>query len=167
VVEIEPLDAGDSAVARQILALLRLAHDQEARLLQVPPGAPPDRFAHDVPSRDTFFLGARSGADLVGALSLSADDEPDQVRIATLAVHPAHQRRGIARTLLSEALRRGAGFAFTVATPVANAPALALYQAFGFVVYRRGVIGTESIPLVKLRRAGAPGQPPACGRGLA
>ena len=32
-----------------------------------------------------------------------------------------------------------------------NKPALALYEQFGFVAYRRGTIGPETLELVKLR----------------
>jgi hypothetical protein len=43
--------------------------------------------------------------------------------------------------------------AFAVSTAAGNTPALALYQALGFVPYRYGVVDPEALPLVKLRRA--------------
>jgi hypothetical protein len=45
------------------------------------------------------------------------------------------------------------GMAFAVSTAAGNTPALALYQALGFVPYRYGVVDPEALPLVKLRRA--------------
>ena len=55
-------------------------------------------------------------------------------------MHPDHQRQGIARRLMRDALQRGAGLMFSVVTGAANRPALALYQGLGFVPYRQGVL---------------------------
>lgn len=93
----------------------------------------------------------------MGALCIGPDDEPDQLQIITLAVHPDHQRQGIARRLMRDALQRGAGLVFSVVTGAANRPALALYQDLGFMVCRQGVLDESGIALVKLRRA--PGLP--------
>jgi ribosomal protein S18 acetylase RimI-like enzyme len=102
--------------------------------------------------RRQFCIGAFDGEALVGALCIAADDEPDQIQIATLVVHPDHQRLGIARRLLRDALQRGTGLAFSVVTGAANQPALALYQGLGFVPYRHGQLDGNGIALVKLRR---------------
>ena len=67
-------------------------------------------------------------------------------------VHPSAQRQGIARALMQDALRRGAGMVYAVATGAANAPALALYRELGFVAYRQGSMGTAQLALLKLRR---------------
>ena len=59
----------------------------------------------------------------------------DEMHLLNLAVHPARRRRGVARFLLQEALRRsrtqGAKAAWLEVRP-SNAPALALYASFGF-----------------------------------
>ena len=99
-----------------------------------------------------FHLGAWSGDTLQGVVSVGPDDEPDQLCIGMLVVHPSAQRQGIARALMQDALRRGAGMVYAVATGAANAPALALYRELGFVAYRHGSMGTAQLPLVKLRR---------------
>ena len=152
---IQPLEHRQRAVAGQIHAVMGLAYAQEAALLQVQHFAPLDTTVDDVMRSVEFHLGAWSGETLQGVVSVGPDDEPDQLCIGMLVVHPSAQRQGIARALMQDALRRGAGMVYTVATGAANAPALALYRELGFVAYRHGSIGTEQLALVKLRRAAA------------
>lgn len=149
---IEPLDHRELAVAICIHAVLKLAYAQEAALLQLRHFAPLDRTVEDIRSSQEFFLGALHGQELLGVLSIGPDDEPGQISIASLVVHPVHQRQGIARALMLEALRRGEGMVFSVSTGAQNAPALALYRGLGFVDYRWGTMGAEQLALVKLRR---------------
>lgn len=67
----------------------------------------------------------------------------DEAEVITLAVTPAHRRRGLARALLEAAaaccVRRGAAI-LHLEVAVANLPATALYLAMGFsqVGQRRG-----------------------------
>ena len=150
---IEMLDHRDLAVATAIHRVLTLAYAQEAELLQVRHFAPLARTPEDIQSSTEYHLGALRGQELIGALSVGPDDEPGQINIASLVVHPRFQRQGIGRSLVIEALRLGNGAAFSVSTGARNAPALALYRQLGFVVYRRGTLGPEAIELVKLRRA--------------
>lgn len=162
---IELLDHRNPATARRIHAVLMRAHAQEAALLQVRHFAPLDRSVQDVQRDGDCYLGAVAPGDatetLLGALAFAPDDEPGQFIVNSLVVHPLHQRRGVARALLHEALRLGGGHAFAVATASANVPALALYRSLGFVVYRHGSVGPEALALVKLRRpAHAPGTNP-------
>ena len=148
------LDHRRAEVARRIHAVLMLAYAQEAALLQVRHFAPLARTVADIQAQADLYLGAVERGALIGALSFAPDDEPGQFIVNALVVHPAHQRRGIGRALLLEALRLGDGHTFAVSTAAANAPALALYGGLGFVAYRRGSIGPEALALVKLRRAG-------------
>ncbi len=150
---IEPLAHHEPAVAQRIHAVLLIAHAQEARLLQVTDFVPMARTPEDIRASGDYFLGALHGDTLLGCVGLGPDDEPGQISIAALVVHPAHQRRGVGRALVTEALRRGAGMVLSVATGAKNAPALALYRGLGFVEYRRGTLGAEAIEIVKLRRA--------------
>lgn len=64
----------------------------------------------------------------------------DEAHIATLAVHPAHRRRGIARKLLSHALRsmaeEGAVTSF-LEVRESNTAAQELYRQFGYEVVGR------------------------------
>jgi len=152
---IEVLDHRDPAVAARILAVLRLAHVQEAALLG---GDASERFTRtvaDIQSGDQFHVGMLDGDDaLVGALALGADDEPGQICIASLVVHPDHQRRGIARSLIDEARRRVDGAVLSVVTAAVNTPAVNLYESLGFVAYRRGTMEPGAVRVVKLRQPG-------------
>jgi len=60
-----------------------------------------------------------------------------------LAVHPRHQRRGLGRALVGDALRwaaRRGATTMLVNTQEANRPALALYEALGFVREEHGLV---------------------------
>ena len=158
---IQPLDHRQRAVAEQIHAVMRPAYAQEAQLLQVQQKLqhfpPLETTVEDVQRSVEFHLGAWSGDSLQGVVSVGPDDEPDQLCIGMLVVHHLAQRQGIARALMQDALRRGAGMVYAVATGAANAPALALYRELGFVAYRQGSMGTAhmgsaQLALVKLRR---------------
>ena len=140
--------------------MLGLTHAQEVQWLAACNAAPAPTTLEALRNRRQFCIGAFVGDELVGALCIAPDDEPGQIPIATLAVHPGHQRQGIARQLMRDALQRGAGLAFAVVTGAANQPALALYRGLGFVAYRQGVLDESGIALVKLRRAAE--LPPDC-----
>lgn len=150
---IHPIDHRDPATAAQIHALLRLAQAQEAgQLGRIDlSGAPPP--AEDIRSGLAYYLGAFDGDTFVGATSLAPDDEPGQISIALLCVAPTHQRQGIGRSLVAEALRRGETMAFCVSAAADNAAALALYRGLGFVAYREGTLGPDRLAMLKLRRA--------------
>jgi len=151
VLRIEPLNHRDPAVARCIHAVLVSAHAQEVDLLQLDGSALSERTADDIQRSNEYFLGAYQGETLAGAVSIGPDDEPRQLTIASLSVNAEHQRQGIGRLLVSEALRRGNGAAFSVVSAAANTPALALYRGLGFQEYRRGVAETGGLEMVKLR----------------
>ena len=147
-----PLEHRDQAMAGEIHELQTLAYQQEARLLNVSVFPPLERKVEDVMASDEYFLGAIQEETLVGVLSFGRDEEPGQVLITSLVVHPHHQRMGNARALIEELLRMGPNEVFSVCTARANTPALALYRGVGFIEYRFGTIGPEALPLVKLRR---------------
>jgi putative acetyltransferase len=74
---------------------------------------------------------------VVGRLSLARDIHPASRHVADLGlmVAASHRRRGIGRALLEEAVRwaRGAGVSkLELHVFPWNAPAIALYEAFGF-----------------------------------
>lgn len=163
------LDAGDPAVAERMHAVLALASAQEAALLGLldAPGRG-TRSAASLRWSGELFVGAAGPADapaaasapLLGLLALGPDDEPGQIAIRTLVVHPDHQRRGVGRALVLDALGRGPGQVFSVVAGSANVPALALYASLGFEVYRHGRLDGAAVEMLKLRRR-APGDPPA------
>jgi ribosomal protein S18 acetylase RimI-like enzyme len=158
--KVEILSHRQPAVATQIHAVLMLAYAQEAVLLGVKNLPPLEQTAADIQASDEFFLGSFQDQELRGVISVRPDDEQGQINIASLVVHPAHQRQGVARALLTDALQRAEAATFSVSTAAKNAPALALYQQFGFEAYRwgalQGTAGEEALALVKLRRAPPP-----------
>ncbi len=58
-----------------------------------------------------------------------------EMHLLNLAIHPAHRRRGIARSLLTQALAQGRAHNVSVVwleVRPSNVAALALYRSFGF-----------------------------------
>lgn len=143
----------DVDTAERIHQVLALAYAQEATLLRVQNAAPWAQTVRHLQNADAFFLAVLHDEKMQGVISVRRDEEPGQINIASLAVHPAHQRCGVARALLSAALQRAGGAAMSVSTAADNAPALALYREFGFEPYRWGTLGEHALALVKLRRA--------------
>jgi ribosomal-protein-alanine N-acetyltransferase len=84
--------------------------------------------------QDRFTVVAVQDADVVGyAITMRADDVVDLQRIA---VHPAHQRRGIAGALLARSLedaRDGGADRMLLEVGATNRAALAFYARTGFV----------------------------------
>jgi ribosomal protein S18 acetylase RimI-like enzyme len=165
---IEALVHRERPVAERIRAVMALAAAQEAQLLAGADSLPlldpslPSVLAliasavDEIAGDSDFYLGAIDGAQgdaLVGVLSVGPDDEAQQLCITVMVVQPTAQRQGIGRRLVQAALARLPGATFSVATTAGNSPALALYRSLGFVPYRHGVIGPNSVPLVKLRRS--------------
>ena len=154
-IRIAMLDHKVLATATRIHRVLARAHAQEIGQL-----APEHRLSagsslEEVQRSQGCYLGAHIDDELVGAVSLAHDDEPGQLRVMLLFVDPQYQRRGIARTLMQEVLRRAAGTVVSVVTLAANTSVLALYSDMGFAPYRRGLLGSSGIELVKLRNTGS------------
>ena len=150
---VEPLNHQAPKVAEAIFALLDLAHTQESELLGIKGMSKLERSSDLIRTSTEFFLGAWRENELIGTLVLGPDSEPKQLHIATLVVHPDHQRQGIGRLLLLEILRRASGMVVSVSSGAANVRALSLYASLGFVVYRTGIMGNSETPVVKLRNA--------------
>ena len=130
---LQPLDHQDPAIAEAILAVQLPAYRQEALLLGASSFPPLKRAVDDIVASRECYLGAFDRQQLVGALSMGLDTQPGQLNIASLVVLPSHQRRGVGRRLMAAVLEGCAGTVVTVSTGADNAPALALYQSFGFV----------------------------------
>ena len=149
-IRITALDHHDAATAERIHAVLLPAYAQEAALLQAQPFPPLDRTVHDIQRSRDSFTGAWRGDELLGAVSVGADDEPGQRCVSMLVVHPRHQCQGVARRLMTDLLQREPRHGHAVSTGARNIPALALYAQLGFSVYRQGLLG--ALQMVKLRR---------------
>ena len=155
------LDHRQAAQAEPLHALRLLAYAQEAALLGAQQLPALQQSVAELQAKDECFVGAWRDGALVGAVATAPDlEEPGQQLVTSLVVHPAHQRLGIARRLMLQHVLAGADgelegsgpVVWAVVTGALNAPALALYQSLGFVPYRRGVVGPEELPVLKLRR---------------
>jgi [ribosomal protein S18]-alanine N-acetyltransferase len=78
------------------------------------------------------YLTAREGDSLVGYAGLARVDAEAEVH--TLAVDPAHRRRGIGRALLRAVLDHVMGATVFLEVRTDNAAAIALYRSEGFTV---------------------------------
>lgn len=155
-IQTERLEHRDPKVAEGILELLALAHAQEAELLQVAPAPAFDQTLEGIRHSARLFIGANRAGVLLGVVALGEDDEPGQINIAVLVVHPGQQRQGIARALLRHALSQAADTIFSVVAAASNQAAMALYRGLGFIEYRHGTLGAAAIAVVKLKtRSGA------------
>jgi GNAT superfamily N-acetyltransferase len=151
---IAALDHRDSDVAHRIMAVWRPAYTQEALLLNAKHFPPLGRDTVDIQTSSDHHIGTWRGDELIGVITVAPDgDNLADVCITGLVVHPDHQRLGAASALINAVLHQQPHAAFVVATGGGNLPALALYARFGFEVIRRGQIGPEALPLLKLRRA--------------
>lgn len=78
------------------------------------------------------YLAARDGRALLGYAGLAVLGPEAEVH--TLAVDPAHQGRGIGRTLLRALLAEAAGAAVFLEVRTDNEAAIALYRSEGFTI---------------------------------
>ncbi len=123
----------------------------------------PEEMATLIASSSTVGAAALdpvSGRLLGFVLSRLAADEAE---ILTIAVDSAHQGRGVGRALLSGNLRQAANAgakAMFLEVAEDNAPALALYERFGFVKvgqrsgYYRRADGTRATAIVMRKSLG-------------
>jgi RimJ/RimL family protein N-acetyltransferase len=100
---------------------------------------------------------AESGAEIVGRLSVARDSHPASYHVADLGLMVAagHRRRGVGRALLDRAVtwaRESRVRKLELHVFPHNAPAIALYESFGFVRegyrgahYRRGTGYVDAI----------------------
>jgi ribosomal protein S18 acetylase RimI-like enzyme len=142
---IVPLDLDDTTAVLCILQLQLFAYHTEARLagFREPPLLP-DGIPSIRQSREAFF-GMFSGnrgfdAQLIGAIS--AADRSRSTEICRLMVHPDFMRQGIAGALLEHLIAAySQSSMFTVTVNARNAPAIALYEKFGFAPINRKELG--------------------------
>lgn len=89
--------------------------------------------AYELTNRLSYWLVAEENGEVVGYVgSQSVLGESDMMNVA---VHPDHRRKGIAETLvlaLCKDLKQRDNVCLTLEVRVSNAPAIALYEKFGF-----------------------------------
>jgi ribosomal-protein-alanine N-acetyltransferase len=90
-------------------------------------------FASELAKPTSICLGAFEGADLVGYVINSR--YVDAWHVMNVAVHPEHQRRGVATALLEklfERTREDERRGYTLEVRVSNEAAIRLYENLGF-----------------------------------
>ena len=113
-----------------MLEVQHAAYAIEAALIgypQLPPAH--ETLAALQATREEVWL-CEEGGRLCGVVGL--EQHADELVIARLFVAPAAFRRGIGSALVGHALARADGRRVRVGTGARNAPALALYERFGF-----------------------------------
>jgi len=90
-------------------------------------------FASELAKPTSICLGAFEGSDLVGYIINSR--YVDAWHVMNVAVHPEHQRRGVATALLEKLFERTRGDerrGYTLEVRVSNEGAIRLYEQLGF-----------------------------------
>jgi ribosomal protein S18 acetylase RimI-like enzyme len=145
----------DEVGAQALLDVQRAAYTQEAQLIGVPTAYfPPLRLqVSDLLVSRVRFGGIWAGERLVAAVGVETLGGEADFQIESVVVHPDFQRRGLAALMLREALSLHPKANWLVETAAANAPALALYQRFGFRELKRRSVSEPPLALVSLRLA--------------
>jgi len=153
------LDIRNAETAEEVWALQHPAYRLEAALIGVADLPPLRDTVVTLQSCGESFLGFREeDGELVGALSYEREG-PNGYAICRMMVHPDRLRRGIASKLIGRMLAGElSGAEWSVTAEVRNAPAIALYERFGFG--RRETFspipGIEMARMVRPSPAGAP-----------
>jgi ribosomal protein S18 acetylase RimI-like enzyme len=113
-----------------VLAVQRAAYAIEAELIGYPDLPPLHETLAALQATEEELWLCEEGEDLVGVVGLEHGE--DVMVIARLFVAPAWFRRGVGSALVAHALGQAAGRRVRVGTGARNAPALALYERFGF-----------------------------------
>tara|TARA_R110002049_G_scaffold100420_1_gene244464 strand:- start:4217 stop:4672 length:456 start_codon:yes stop_codon:yes gene_type:complete len=144
---IQKLNNKQEEIAKEIYDVFQASYKIEAELLQV-------EFQDFPPLKRTINSFQNSSTNFYGfykATKLAAVIEIDKIKnttdICSLVVHPLFFRQGIAKKLLDFALKLHNSESVIVETGLANKPAIALYEKFGFVLNRNFMtsIGIEKV----------------------
>jgi ribosomal protein S18 acetylase RimI-like enzyme len=113
-----------------VLDVQRAAYAIEAALIGYPELPPLHETLEGLQAtREEVWLCEEDG-EVVGAVGLEHGE--DELVIARLFVAPVSFRRGVGSALVAHALAQARGRRVRVGTGARNAPALALYERFGF-----------------------------------
>ena len=144
------IDPRDPRMAERIYEVQQASYAVERDVIGVLDFPPLRVTAEEIAREPDTFLGAWDGDELVGVVSFT--EEPAEIYIGRMIVHPAHFRRGVAGLLLEAVERRAApGQRLAVSTAERNHPAVRLYEKHGFTVTERRVL-PDGLALVRLRK---------------
>jgi [ribosomal protein S18]-alanine N-acetyltransferase len=96
----------------------------------------PERaFLAELKAKHIHYVAARREDKLVGHAGIArlGRTRPYEYEIHTIGVDPAYQGQGIGRRLVSQLLELAADSVIFLEVRTDNAPAIALYESFGFV----------------------------------
>jgi ribosomal protein S18 acetylase RimI-like enzyme len=113
-----------------VLAVQHAAYAIEAELIGYPDLPPLHETLAGLQATAEEIWLCSDGDALVGVVGLEHGE--DEMVIARLFVAPAYFRRGVGSALVAHALAQAAGRRVRVGTGARNAPALALYERYGF-----------------------------------
>lgn len=115
-------------------------------------------FVLEVAKADGICLGAWREGDLCGYLICAC--YPEAYHLMNIATDPAQRRSGVGRSLIDGLLARiGADANVTLEVRVSNAPAIALYEQYGFRsvgIRRRYYVDTGEDAIIMWRALGTP-----------
>lgn len=156
--EVVLLEHREPALAARVAQLQREAYTVEAAWLGVKDFPPMRITAEEVAAIEGRVFAAVRDGELLGTMTLERRRDGAQL-VGALTVIPAHHRQGIGRALVAHLVHECGDRELVVSTGVANAPAIALYRAFGFVEGARRTVGVEPVEIVELRRPADPAEP--------
>jgi ribosomal-protein-alanine N-acetyltransferase len=96
----------------------------------------PERaFLAELRAKHIHYVAARADGKLVGYAGIArlGRVRPYEYEIHTIGVDPEYQGRGIGRRLVSQLVELASGSVIFLEVRTDNAPAIGLYESFGFV----------------------------------
>ncbi|WP_299564061.1 ribosomal protein S18-alanine N-acetyltransferase [uncultured Mycolicibacterium sp.] len=125
-IEIGPLTRADAARCAEL----------ERQLFGDDDPWPKAAFLQELAAMNNRYIAARDGGRLVGYAGISrlGRTPPYDYEVHTIGVDPAYQGRGIGRRLMQAMLDFAAGGVVFLEVRTDNAPAIALYERFGFTI---------------------------------
>lgn len=127
---IEKLNNKNITIAQKMQTVFHASYAIEAKLLQAVNFPPLQRQIPDYMNTETEFFGFWKDKELAAVVELLLD--PKQVHIQSLVVDPNYFRQGIGRKLVQFVFDSFSSELYMVETGLANQPAIALYESFGF-----------------------------------
>jgi GNAT superfamily N-acetyltransferase len=128
---IAPIPMSSNQTILELLQLQLASYTVEAKLIGFNDIPPLRDSIETIRRAEETFIGWYENNSLLGAISYSVNGKV--VTICRMMVHPDHFRKGIASGLLQHVLvTQQTANKFIVSTGTLNAPAVALYERFGF-----------------------------------
>jgi ribosomal protein S18 acetylase RimI-like enzyme len=128
---IKRLSHTDPSMAGLIYQVFQVSYAIEAGLLRSDDFPPLKRTVNDIQQSKTAFYGYWKREKLTGVIEIRSNQI--KTHICSLTVDPDHFRQGIALELLEFAIKSYPSARYTVETGLKNAPAVSLYENFGFI----------------------------------